>query len=190
MIWFLKKKETTKPAAKVVPRIKTPLFEKALLDTPGMDQSNMPPCVPVVGDLLVTYSLDIGPSYVSASPAACKEYGADFNDLQRLGIQSCLNLLADIKTKTDGVVYQMLVGNDMEATTILFPDLWRQISGELASDVLAIFPHRNAVFYAPSNLGQSKAALQKLIDQTDFNETHALSRHLYLFADSKWSVVS
>ena len=188
--FFKKKKEVLKEEVVTVPvpRIKTNKFVEALQCIDGMNEKNMPIYSPLVGDLLVTYSLDIGHSYISASPSTCEEYNINLNELPNLATANALLLLRDIKFNSDGKIFELLVGNDMEACTILFPELWSQISNELGSDVLAIFPHRNNILYAKSDSSEGKTALLEMLEKFDFNDTHALSKNLYLFSNGQWSV--
>lgn len=188
--FFKKKKEAVidEVVTVPVPRIKTNKFVEALQCIEGMNEKNMPIYTPLVGDLLVTYSLDIGHSYISASPSACEEYNIDINELSNLSTANALLLLRGIKYNPDGKIFELLVGNDMEACTILFPELWSQISQEIGSDVLVIVPHRNNIFYAKSSSSDGKAALLEMLEKFDFNDTHALSKNVYLFSNGQWSV--
>lgn len=186
--FFKKRKVVVEQSAKVVPRVKTYEFLEALKQFKDMPEDSKPIHSPLLGDLLVTYSIDIGPSYVSASPVACKEHNLNIEDVPRQAMANALKLLGDIKTNTDGYAFEMITGNDMEACTILFPELWTQISTDLQSDVVAIFPHRNRTFYTRSSSEQGIHVLRSILDKTDFSETHALSKELFLYSNKQWSV--
>ena len=188
--FFKKKKEVVKDevVAVPVPRIKTNKFVEALESIDGMNERNRPIYSQLVGDLLLTYSLDVGFGYISASESTCKEHNINISELPNLATANALLLLRDIKFNSDGKVFELLVGNDMEACTVLFPELWSQISNELGGDVLAIFPHRNNVLYTKSDSSEGKIALLEILEKFDFNDTHALSKNLYLFSNGQWSV--
>lgn len=171
-----------------VPRIKTNQFIETLEAIEGMNEENMPICSPLFGDLLVTYSLDIGDSYISASPSICEEYKINIDKLPLLASTNAMQLMRDMKFNTDGTIYELITGNDLEACTILFPELWLQISGEIGGDVLAIVPHRNNIFYTRSDSSEGIVALNNMLGKFNFNDTHSLSKNLYLFSKGQWSV--
>jgi uncharacterized protein YtpQ (UPF0354 family) len=171
-----------------LPRIKNIQMLDYLQSMQEMTEDSMPLCQSLVGDLILTFALDMGDSYMTVSKGVCDQHNISLDDLPDLALSNAVELLRDIKVHTDGTIYELQVGHDMEACTILFPSLWAQIAENFESDVLAIFPHRNHVFYAPSNSEQGKVALLEMLQQTDFsNDTHALSKKLYLFSQQEWA---
>ncbi len=176
----------TSPLA--LPRIKNIQILDYLQSMQELTQDSMPLCQSLVGDLILTFALDMGDSDVTVSAGLCQQYNIDPAELPDLALSNAVELLRDIKVHTDGIIYELEVGHDMEACTMLFPSLWQQIADSFESDILAIFPHRNHVFYAPSNSELGKTALLEMLQQSDFiNDTHALSQKLYLFSQQEWS---
>lgn len=171
-----------------LPRIKNIQMLDFLQSMQEMTEDSMPLCQSLVGDLILIFALDMGDSYMTVSKGVCDQYNIALDDLPDLALSNAVELLRDIKVHTDGNIYELEVGHDMEACTILFPSLWQQIADSFESDILAIFPHRNHVFYAPSDSEEGKAALLEMLQQTDFiNDTHALSQKLYLFSQQEWT---
>lgn len=173
-----------------VPRIKTFEFLECVKKIEGMNEKNTPIYEEFVGDLIVTYSIDMGHSYISATPAFCESHNMELASIPAMSMQNALGLLSEIEVITDGDVFQLSVGNDMEACTMLFPELWNQVSKELGGDVLVIVPHRNKIFYTKSGSLTGKEKLSRVISSFNYKDNHALSKNFFLFSDSKWSVVN
>lgn len=171
-----------------LPRIKNIQMLDYLQSMQEMTEDSMPLCQSLVGDLILTFALDMGDSYMTVSKGVCDQYNISLDDLPDLALSNAVEILRDIKVHTDGTIYELEVGHDMEACTILFPSLWAQIAENFQSDVVAAFPHRNHVFYAPSNSAEGIAGLLEMLQQSDFNDdTHALSQKLYLFSQDQWT---
>lgn len=188
MFSIFRKKE--KPAAQppvVVPRIKHTNFLVALAEIPGMTQESRPVTEPLAGDLLLTYAIDIGPSYLSVTPANLGEYNLRQDELRRLAEANGLEVLRGMQVRTDGPVHELTAPENMAACVILYPELWRQIEQELGGPVLAAFPHRDFALYALAD-DAGIAALRGVLDRVDFNDNHALSALLYRPSPEGWQV--
>jgi uncharacterized protein YtpQ (UPF0354 family) len=183
------KKSGDSPAL-VLPRIKHQNFLNAIDAIPGMTSAQRPITEPLVGDLLVTYAVDIGPSYVSLNPSNLGEYGLGPMQLRELAEANAMPILASkLHVRTDDTLYQLSASENLAACAILFPDLWKQIQQELQSPLIVAFAHRDVVFYARANQ-QGKRAVVEAVAQVDFNDTHSLSRLLYSPTSTGWQVVT
>lgn len=170
-----------------LPRVKNIKMLQHLQSIEEMTEESIPIAETLVGDLIVTYALDLDASYVSISRGICKKYQLNPDTVPDLALSNAAELLRDIKVHSDGKLYELEVGHNMAACTILFPSLWNQIAGILNSELVAIFPHTNHVFYAPLHSEQGIQALLEMVQQFDFaNDRHTLSQKLYKFHEDEW----
>lgn len=186
---FKKSKETARPAPVVVPRIKHRNFLAAVDSIPGMTDASRPITEPLVGDLLLTYAIDIGPSYLSVTPANLKDHGLQQADLRPLAQASGRQAMKGIQFRTDGTLHELTAPENMAACSLLFPELWRQIEQEMGAPIAVAFPHRDFVLYAKADPA-GIAALSDVLAQLDFEETHALSKLLYRLSPAGWEVAA
>jgi uncharacterized protein YtpQ (UPF0354 family) len=184
---FRKKQPPPKPQPLIVPRIKQTNFARAIDDIPGMNANSRPIIEPLVGDLLLTYAIDIGPSYMAVTPNVLRENNLQQSDLRVLGEANALHAMRSLKVRTDGTVHEITADENMVACTILFPELWQQIEQEIGAPIVAAFPHRDFVIYS----SQDKIdALKQIVNGVDFNETHALSKLIFQRFNGGWRVVT
>jgi len=185
-MFSLFKKKTVEPAhVVVVPRIKHTRFLEAAAALPGMVEETAPLAEPLAGDLLVTYAVDTGPAFEMVSAASLEKYGLERNSLRMRARTSAKPALRSVNRRTDGVVHELTADNNMAACTILFAEFWDQIEREQGGPVIAIFPHRDRVYFGRADDAATKPALRKLLREFDFDDTHALSQLLYTRAPSR-----
>ncbi len=185
-VFVIQKNAPAKAPTIVVPRIKHLNFLKAMDAIPGITDRSRPISEPLVGDLFLTYAIDIGASYEAVNQATLEKYNLQQSGLQSLAKANALIALSKIKTKTDGTVHELTAGDNMAACSILFPELWQQIEQQIGGDIIAAFPHRDAVFYVRADAPNAVEALKKAISQINFAETHALSQLLYRRVTGQW----
>ncbi|GGE39735.1 hypothetical protein GCM10007421_12090 [Halopseudomonas oceani] len=187
--FFKKKPKPVDPTPVVVPRIKHKNFLVAIDSIPGMTDESRPVTEALVGDLYLSYAIDIGPSYISVTPANLRDHNLAQADLRRLAETNGLAAMRKIHVGTDGTIHELAAPENMAACTILYPALWQQIEKEMGCPVAVAFPHRDIVLYAPAD-SKGITALTEVIGQMNFEDTHALSRLLYRPSPAGWSVVA
>ncbi|MFY2762561.1 hypothetical protein [Arenimonas sp. MALMAid1274] len=99
--FFKKKQKAAQPAPVVVPRIKHRNFLAAVDGIPGMTESSRPVTEPLAGDLLLTYAIDIGPSYLSVTPANLQEHNLQQTQLRPLAEANGLLAMRNMQVRTD-----------------------------------------------------------------------------------------
>ncbi len=174
----------------IVPRIKHTNFLRALNEMPEIQADSMPIIEPLVGDLLLTYALDVGPNFISVSAGTLEQYQINQSDLRQIAETNALEAMSELRVRTEGAVNELLARDNMAACSILYPELWQQIEQELNGPVVAAFPHRDIVLYTCADSPEHVASLKAAVAQIDFDETHALSRLLYKPVDGQWHVAS
>jgi len=91
--------------------------------------------------------------------------------------------------KHEGLVNKLTTRDNLIACSILYPELWRQIEGEIGGKILVAIPHRDTVLYAREDNEKAVSELQRIINEDiDFSDTHALSKSLYQLVENSWQV--
>ena len=187
--FFKKKSPPAAPPAIVVPRIKHTNFLEAIASVPGMTDDSRPLVEPLAGDLLLTYALDVGEGYLSISPATLRERGLEAASLRAQAQANGLAAMRALQVRSDGVLHELTAPDNMAACSLLYPDLWRQIEGEVGGPVAVAVPHRDVVMYARAD-ATGLAALAEVVATVDFDDTHALSALLFRPTPDGWQVVA
>lgn len=187
MFSFFKKKEK---AIRIVPRIKNTNFVSALSELQGMTEELMPITTPIVGELLLTYSIDQGTEFTSISKKILSEIGKSLEDVHSMALSNCLQVMRSLRMNTNDLIYELSVDENMAACTILFPDLWKQIEEEIGGKAIAAFPHRDAVLYTRLDSDAGISELNRLLNTLDFSDNHSLSKKLYKIGASGWEISS
>jgi hypothetical protein len=99
---------------------------------------------PLAGDLLLTYALDVGEGYLSITPATLRERGLEAASLRAQAEANGLAAMRALQVRTDGVVHELTAPDNMAACSLLYPDLWRQIEGEVGGPVAVADPPRRS----------------------------------------------
>lgn len=178
------------PDGPIVPRLKTTKFVDAIAQLPDATADQLPVAMPVVGDLVLTFAVDIGSSFVTVSQREAKRRNLSNSELYGLALQNIAPILQALQVKPNGAAFQLVTGHDMEACTIMFGSLWADIAKKLDDEVAVIFPHRNLALFAPRKSAEGVAALREAIGQVDFSATHALSRELYVWGPRMWQLMT
>jgi len=174
-----------------MPRLKSPTFVAAMLSQPGLGVEQKPLTQRLAGDLLVAFSIDVGSSFMFLTPAECARRGLKKDELLQLARRNAARAIAALQIRRSGEVFQLVAGEqgkDMEACSFLFPEFWSQVAARLKDAPLAIFPHRNTVYFTGAGSASGAAALQTIIAGSEFKQAHALSRLLYVFREGQWAV--
>ena len=187
--FFKKKPPPAPPPAIVVPRIKHTNFLDYIATIPGMTDESRPLVEPLAGDLLLTYALDVGEGYLSITPATLRERGLEAASLRAQAEANGLAAMRALQVRTHGVLHELTAPDNMAACSLLYPDLWRQIEGEVGGPVAVAVPHRDVVLYARADAA-GLAALAEVVATVDFDDTHALSALLFRPTPDGWQEVA
>src|SRR5262245_21061207 len=152
-----------------------------------MTEDNLPLTEPLGADLILAYSVDIGDSFVFVTPAMMRERGLGPEDVQAQAFENLGAALPTMNVASLGPAFRLDLENDLSACTILFPGIWEDFKRQLGASPVAIFAHRNLVFFTSASHADGIRFLRAAVEQVDFNDTHALSRNLYVW-DGGWDV--
>lgn len=196
MFSFWKKKPVSSPALDIVkrphvfPRIKTQAFLEAVAELPGMTPDQTPISRPIAGDLLLTFAVDTGSAYVSLTPAMCDQIRMEKAPgvLWTFSMMTLITQMhAGLETQAfEGEAFRLRIEPDLDACSILVDDLWDKLAAQIGGDPVAIFPHRNLVYFTAAGNIDGLHVLRTFMSQVDFSDTHALSRRFYRWQDRAW----
>ncbi len=186
MFSFFKKES----APAIFPRIKHNNFIEMINSIPDMPTEQKPISKPIIGDLQLTYAIDTGQEYISITPAELKKQNLTEQDLHDKALANGLISLQNLTVSDDDSGIKIMSSeNNMTACSILFPELWEQIEGEIGSKPLVAFPHRDIVFYTSSNNKDGVENLRQAINRIDFSDTHALSGLIFQPSAKGWEII-
>jgi uncharacterized protein YtpQ (UPF0354 family) len=171
---------------KIVPRVKNSNYLNVIQNVTNGVEESIPVTEPLVGDLVLTYAIDLGESYVALSKSSAKDFNVSMDNVRQTAEVNALSSLKGIQVNPHGKVFELACSDNMMACSILFPALWDQIEGEIGGPVIIGVPHRDTVLYAHAD---DKEAIEELISamaRFDFEETHALSKLLFVRDNNEW----
>jgi len=134
------------PMQIVYPRIKHVNFSMAFDNIQDMPESAKPVVETLAGDLLLTYVVDVGDSYLSVTQGNLNSHANNLNELRPLAEENALDAMRKIR-QHKGLVNSLTTDDNLIACSILYPDLWRQIENEMGGKILVAFVHRDRIFY-------------------------------------------
>jgi hypothetical protein len=179
------------PSDPVLPCIKTAAFAAAFSGLAGMGGGQMPITLPLAGDLRVAFTVGAGAGLMFLTPAECARRKLDQAQLLPQARRNAIAAIKALQIKRGDKVFQLVgddAARDMEACSLLFPEFWNAVAARLRDAPLAIFPHRNQVYFTAEHSSEGVAALQQIAGAAQFRQANALSRGLYLFKDGQWQV--
>jgi uncharacterized protein YtpQ (UPF0354 family) len=163
----------------ILPRIKHTNFVKATEQISGIKHADKPIVESLVGDLLLTYSVDMGDTFTSVSQGFLAEHKLSMTDMRMNAYGRGLLALQTMEVTSDGTLFQVSAADNMAACCLVYPEFWEHIEKEVGSSLVAIFPHRDVVFFGAFNNPEVVPNLKELLSQVD-EDNHNLSKKLYL----------
>jgi len=156
----------------------------------GMPESSKPLVETLAGDLLLTYAVDYGDSYVSITKDNLNNHAHNVDELRPMAEENALDAMREIR-KHEGLVNSLTTQDNLVACSILYPALWHQIENEMGGKILVAFVHRDTVLYVREDDENAVSELQRIIDEDiDYSDTHSLSKSLYRLSGNDWQVSS
>ena len=172
-------------AGPILPRVKTTRFVEAARELPGMNDDNLPVTMPMAGDLVLAYGVDMGDAFVSVTPALMRERGLDRIALHAAAFDSLATVLPKLAVTRLGPVYQIEIPGDLSACAYFLSDFWDDMRRQLGARPMALFAHRNFVAFAGEGDSAAHDFLRHSIAKLPADDPHVLSAHLYYW-DGKW----
>ncbi len=177
------------PMPPVYPRIKHVAFIEGLKQISDMPASSLPVVESLVGDLVLSYAMDMGDSYVSVSPDVLTKHMRNQEELRPMAEDNALDAMRQIR-QFSGIVNSLETGDNLIAASILYPELWEQLKSEMGGDILVAFPHRDKVLYVREDDEPGVVELRRILEEEiDFKDAHALSKRVYKPINRGWKVL-
>ena len=171
--------ETTPDPSQIVPRIKNSSFIPSLINM-GMPQDQLPITQPLVADLLVTYAFDLPDMFKMVAQQDLDHFGLNEKSLHILALQNMKRQVSKVSLhKHNDELFQIEIGNDMEACTILFPSLWSRYAAKMKGKLVATVAHRSLVLFcdgtSKENVQTMRLFAKTVHDEAEDNHTLSLS---------------
>ena len=143
-------KKKAKPDASIVPRIKHTNFLVALRDIVKSEEET-PVTEPLVGDLLVTYALDLPEMFQMVSGHDLQKLGLSPEQLRSIAIDNLKHQIGEVGHEGEPPGLQLVVGNDLEACLLLVDGVWESLAQSVPGEMVVGVPARDVLLVTSSD---------------------------------------
>src|ERR1043165_3687465 len=183
------RKKAKADASIIVPRIKHTNFLVALAEVVKSEEDT-PVMEPLVGDLLVTYALDLPEMFQMVSGHDLQKLGLSPEQLRPIAIDNLKHQIGEVGQEGEPPVLQLVVGNDLEACLLLVDGVWKSLAQSVPGEIVVGVPARDVLLVTRSDPARGavevlREAVQKL---HSMETTHALTRNLLVRRNNGWEV--
>jgi uncharacterized protein YtpQ (UPF0354 family) len=130
-------------------------------------------------DLILTFAIDNGTSFETVTKFHLQKAGIRTDKLIELSYINGMCGLSDMKTDSNDIAHQIITDNNLEACSLLYPDLWNQIMDEIGGPIMAIFPHRDCAFYGKV-ADETMREFKNIISSLSTTDNHNLSTSIFI----------
>jgi uncharacterized protein YtpQ (UPF0354 family) len=175
----------------VVPRIKNLNFLEALKPIAAKDPGSMPLTEPLVGDLIVTYALDLPGMFQMFSEREFEKSGLTRQELRATAVANLRKNLPRLKLSKKGPLVSLALGSNLDACLLVIDRIWEQVIPHMPvpGKIVAIAPNRDVVLCTGSESPEGIAQLRQIAKVQRAKEpVHGLSEQLMLRDGKDWFV--
>jgi uncharacterized protein YtpQ (UPF0354 family) len=183
-----KKKQSTEPTkSNIVPRIR----HKGFIDgikAAGVPDDQLPVIEPFVDDMVVTYAFDLPGIIQMVSPGNLADLGLRPQGLRKVALE---NMVRDKQIGVEEIdpVFRIVMGDNLEATSLLARGFWNDVEKELSGDLVMTVPSRDVVYFCDSATDEAVWLMNDMAGQTrEQEEGEVLSDKLFIWKNEKWEV--
>ena len=146
---------------------------------------------PFVGPLVISYIVDEGDSDRALRHRDLLAIGLD--EQTELHEQAIANLAGHVKTvgirpRLHGSMMTVAFDGDLEATLMLYPPLWAQLSENMGDELVVAVPARDVLAVSPLDSPEGIVELQAVVKRVWPRDDHPLTTELFLFSEGNWSI--
>lgn len=178
---------TVNPAFRtVIYRVTRESILEALRSNSKLTIASMPAVKPLFGDLVVTYHHGADKDSPYVTEGAMQEHGVTLKELDQIATDNAHRGPLKVNHHKDGYVHK-ITGEGVESR------IARDFIGgtclscfKYSALIVAAFPRRDLVLFAPAVDSEAVAALREAVDRIDFSEVATLSRQLYVWQEERW----
>lgn len=183
--------KATSPGESVVPRIKHVNFLAALEPIAARDPGSMPVTEPLVGDLLITYALDLPGAFKMFSERELEKSGLTRQQLRSLAVENLCKRLPRPKLATKGPLVSLAVGQNLDACLLLVDAAWKTVAKHMPvpGRLIVSVPNRDVVLCTGSSSHEGILKLRQIAQVQRAKEpVHALTEALLVRDANQWAV--
>jgi uncharacterized protein YtpQ (UPF0354 family) len=184
-------KKTAPFTEPVVPRIKHLNFIEALKPIAAKDPGAMPVTEPLVGDLIVTYAIDMPGMFKMFSQREFEKSGLSKQELRATAVANLRKNLPRLKLSTKGPLVSLALGSNLDACLLVIDRIWEQVIPHMPvpGKIVATAPNRDMVLCTSSESEEGIAKLRQIAKVQHAKEpVHSLSEQLMLREGGEWFV--
>lgn len=173
----------------IVPRLKHTNFLAYIRQIPGIQPDDMPVTQPLVGDLLVTYALDLPNQFQMFTARDMRQFGMTLAEVHATAIANLCKKIPEVQQAGESPLIILATGEDMDACLLLLDEVWDRYVDKVPGELVVAVPARDAVFITGS---KSDAGMQVVrqasADVFSKAGNHSLTTDLLTRRNGVWEV--
>jgi len=144
------------------------------------------PSRPWVGELMVLVAED-SPSQTRIHELPdLEQQGYSLDRLFELGMQNLRSRRSSVGFVGEGAVRALEVGQEIESSFLLLPELWDELANGMEGAPVAAVPARDLVFFADSASAEAVATLRAIAAEAVRESHHPISSQLMIWRKGEW----
>jgi len=147
---------------------------------------------PLVGVIATSYVIEQGDATRALTSADIAMASTTLADLHALALANLARHveLTSIRLNAYGSIMAVIFDGDMEATLMLYPELWTRLHDEMGEHLAVVVPARDVLAIAPADSSDGVAELRAVIERVWPRDDHPLSTDILGHSDGVWSVLA
>ncbi len=141
----------------------------------------------LTGDLAVLLAINLPRTLHFLSNASALDSGLAAVDLLELAKKNLAKLSLTIRITEDGPIgFRIQLDGNLDASLLLYDDLWDQFEKLVGGTPLVVIPHRSMLFGCCAETEGAADYLLSKVRDFDPNVRHVVSKNLFVRQDRAW----
>ncbi len=145
------------------------------------------PIMRTAGDLVVTYTEDLGDRFRYISEKRMQAFGLTADTLHDLALRNlAARVGGNIRLHGESPRYMITCGGNFEAALLLYDKLWDSLADKLPGKPMAAIPSHDQLFVTGSDWEDAYRFLHERAQQKPADERLAVSRTVFIRKNGRW----
>jgi len=171
---------------RIVPVIKVVEHESPDMEHVDLPADESPVCNPFAADLIVMYAEDFPDRFAYLSKRRMRELGLTMDELHSLAVANLPNRVQKIELHGSAPRFMITAGGNFEATLLLHPTLWDDLSEHIPGSPMAVAPARDLLFVTSSEWEEGISFLREMAEKELEDKRYSLSKCLLVRRNGGW----